>query len=106
MGANVRMYVYGRHVIKEEGGKEEIKKRGVCPGEALGDGGRVVEERLCMMVEARGLDHIHHDHRISLRLRALEEPARLNPIQGGQGEVSEEFGESDQRRGNPSSPNC
>jgi hypothetical protein len=59
-----------------------------------------------MMVEARGLDHIHHGHQISLRLRALEEPARLNPIQGGQEEVSEELGESDQRRGNPSSPNC
>ena len=59
-----------------------------------------------MMVEAKGLDHIHHGHQVSLRLRALEEPAGLYPIQGGQGEVSEELGESDQRRGNPSSPNC
>ena len=43
----------------------EKRKRGVCPGEALIDRAIVVEERLCVMVEASGLDHSHHDHQIS-----------------------------------------
>jgi hypothetical protein len=96
------MSVYGRHVIKR-GGKK-FGERGVCPREALVDGAIVVKGRLCMVVEAGGLDHIHHDHPIFLRLRALEDPMRLNPFQGGQEEVSGELRESDQRRGGTHRP--
>ena len=57
-----------------------------------------------MVVEASGLDHSHHDHQKSLCLRALEEPTRLNPMQGGQVKVSGERVESDQRKGGTHRP--
>ena len=95
------MSVYG---VRHKKGREGEEEEGVCPQKTLG-GGRWPSGGACAWWWRLEASIISTTFAEVAHLRALEEPAGLNPIQGGDDGASGGLSEDvEVERGNPSSP--